>query len=367
MPNGQADAVQDAILAPSGDVQACFVLPHEERMPFEHFSAHLKQQVPACRPSGCSSCTPDTRTDSIGCSSDGRPPSSHTRPQNLQHPPDHELDSSAGQQPCRVSISPADNRINAKQAHTMSKGSSRNQQKAGHRVPPDQYTASNSKPSTQSQPAGAEPKVQHEVLYLQQQNSNLTNTEFASLHPDVELDIPWARDVFGGSPDACNLWIGNDCSTTSFHKDHYENLFAVVAGEKHFLLLPPCDVYRLYMQDFPVANTERSDKGVLQMRLAEPPSCVKWTPVDPFSPPTPQARASYSQYHGADMPQPFHVVVKAGDLLYLPCLWLHAVAQQPDGENKVIGVNFWYDMKFDSRYAYYTLVEHLADTFSKTT
>ena len=204
------------------------------------------------------------------------------------------------------------------------------------------------------------------VLYLQQQNSNLTNPEFDSLHQDIELEIPWARDAFGASPDACNLWIGNNCSTTSFHKDHYENLFAVVAGEKHFVLLPPCDIYRLYMQDFPVANTERSAQGDLQTKLAEPKSHVKWTSIDPFSLAPPEVQALYPAYYDASMPQPFHVVVRPGDLLYLPSLWLHAVAQKPDCENKVIGVNFWYDMKFDQKYAYYMLVETLADAMTKS-
>ncbi|CAN0880296.1 Lysine-specific demethylase JMJ32 [Linum grandiflorum] len=32
-------------------------------------------------------------------------------------------------------------------------------------------------------------------------------------------------------------------------KDHYANLYAVVSGEKHFLLLPPTDVHRMYIRD----------------------------------------------------------------------------------------------------------------------
>ena len=213
-------------------------------------------------------------------------------------------------------------------------------------------------PETSSQGGVAWPS---EVLYLQQQNSNLTNSEFSRLHQDIELDIAWAREVFGSSPDASNLWIGNDCSTTSFHKDHYENLFAVVAGEKHFMLLPPCDIWRLHMGQYPVAQIERSDQGELQTRLSDPPSVVKWTPIDPFTPASAAEKALHPLYYDGGLPGPFHVVVKPGDLLYLPSLWLHAVAQVADDENKVIGINFWYDMKFDHRYAHYNLVETLAD------
>ncbi|CAN0880379.1 Serine/threonine-protein kinase TOR [Linum grandiflorum] len=32
-------------------------------------------------------------------------------------------------------------------------------------------------------------------------------------------------------------------------KDHYANLYAIVSGEKHFLLLPPTDVHRMYIRD----------------------------------------------------------------------------------------------------------------------
>ncbi|KAI3506163.1 hypothetical protein L1887_28519 [Cichorium endivia] len=54
--------------------------------------------------------------------------------------------------------------------------------------------------------------------------------------------------------EAVNLWIGNDLSETSFHKDHYENLNVVVSGEKHFLLLPLTDVHRMYIREYPVAQ-----------------------------------------------------------------------------------------------------------------
>jgi jumonji domain-containing protein 7 len=55
---------------------------------------------------------------------------------------------------------------------------------------------------------------------------------------DVETDIPWATEALGSKPKAVNLWIGNERATTSFLKDHYEDLYVVVSREKHFLLLP---------------------------------------------------------------------------------------------------------------------------------
>lgn len=31
------------------------------------------------------------------------------------------------------------------------------------------------------------------------------------------------------------------CVCLSVHKDHYENLYCVISGEKNFILLPPTD------------------------------------------------------------------------------------------------------------------------------
>ena len=47
-------------------------------------------------------------------------------------------------------------------------------------------------------------------------------------------------------PDAVNLWVGDGRAVSSLHKDHYDNFYAVVAGEKRFALMPPCDVPYLH-------------------------------------------------------------------------------------------------------------------------
>ena len=120
-----------------------------------------------------------------------------------------------------------------------------------------------------------------EVWYVQQQNNSLM-TEFAELLPDVEPHLPWATgdnsssfgasnhcrglhvssaaaglnsveertgatcahfklfltedvvnaEALGSAPEAANLWIGTDASVTSFHRDHYENLYCVIRGTK---------------------------------------------------------------------------------------------------------------------------------------
>ncbi|EFJ41711.1 hypothetical protein VOLCADRAFT_107592 [Volvox carteri f. nagariensis] len=87
---------------------------------------------------------------------------------------------------------------------------------------------------------------------MRHQNSNLSE-ELGLLLGDIGPGIPWAEEVFGGPPEATNIWIGDGRSATSFHKDHYDNLYAVIRGTKLFTLLPPCDVYRMYLTRCPAA------------------------------------------------------------------------------------------------------------------
>ena len=50
-------------------------------------------------------------------------------------------------------------------------------------------------------------------------------------------------------------------------------------------------------------------------------------------------------------------------VLYLPSLWYHAVAQRSsEAGEPVVAVNFWYDMAFDCKAAYAKFCEELATT-----
>lgn len=76
------------------------------------------------------------------------------------------------------------------------------------------------------------------IPYLSRQNDSLRE-EFKSVMDDVPLSIDFARDAFGNEPEAVNLWIGDDRSLSSCHKDHYENMYCVLRGTKRFTLFPP--------------------------------------------------------------------------------------------------------------------------------
>eukprot|EP00878_Enallax_costatus_P002734 GHUV01002923.1.p1 GENE.GHUV01002923.1~~GHUV01002923.1.p1 ORF type:complete len:339 (+),score=90.12 GHUV01002923.1:360-1376(+) len=198
-----------------------------------------------------------------------------------------------------------------------------------------------------------------EVPYLQQQNSNLIE-EFSVLLPDVESHLEFAAAAFQAPPDAVNLWIGDERSTTTFHKDHYENLYAVVRGKKVFHLLPPTDVYRMGLQLYPAAQYTQAG-GQLQPVLQQPPQQVLWCPIHP-EPADPQAIAEHPLFFDNSLPKPLRVEVCEGDVLYLPAMWWHYVQQEGDERDGwCVAVNYWYDMHFGSRYAAYKLVESISE------
>ncbi|KFK33953.1 hypothetical protein AALP_AA5G083300 [Arabis alpina] len=195
------------------------------------------------------------------------------------------------------------------------------------------------------------------VAYLQQQN-DCFRTEYSNVCLDCDGDIAWATEALGCSPEAVNLWIGTDLSVTSFHKDHYENLYAVVSGEKHFLLLPPTDVHRLYVQEYPVANySYNRDSEEFKLELEQPMKYVPWCSVDPYPSPEKEAseRSKFPLFF--DGPKPFHCTVKAGEILYLPSMWFHHVSQTQGDGGYTIAVNYWYDMQFDVKYAYFNFLQ----------
>jgi jumonji domain-containing protein 7 len=187
------------------------------------------------------------------------------------------------------------------------------------------------------------------VPYVSAQDGSLSR-DFPALAADVPAVLPWAAEALGTQPDAVNLWCGNDRSVSSFHHDHYENLYAVVVGEKRFTLLPPCDSRLLRCRRCKAGRFGRDDAGAWRVALDDPPRRVSWATVNPHGP------DASAESHAAG--QFVEVTVRAGEMLYLPSLWHHHVRQSG---RRVIAVNWWHDMKFDLRYAYFQFVRKLGD------
>jgi len=197
------------------------------------------------------------------------------------------------------------------------------------------------------------------VYYISKQNSNFQD-EFGELFTDI-TNLDFATEAFGTVPDATNLWMGNHQSISSLHKDHYENIYAVVSGEKHFTLLPPTNLYYLYENNFTSAifKSRLNDQNTFDIIESEDKTQVPWIPVDPDN-------ADLNKYPLFKNASPLHVTVHAGEVLYLPSLYFHKVKQvEKSPQEPVIAVNFWYDMQFDLKYVYYKFMESVVQNERK--
>lgn len=211
------------------------------------------------------------------------------------------------------------------------------------------------------------------VYYLQSQNGNLTSTPLAPLFEDLPRNFTFASDVLG-EPEAVNIWIGDERSVTSAHRDPYENLYVVLRGSKVFTLWPPVDEVTLdgryfmshdpckymllflhYLIDniarmfrtgcFAFDATNSTFSTVLDENENESNSIsgeIPWVTIDPQLP-RQQLNAEHPLYKYAE---PQTIILEAGQMLYLPSGWYHHVAQRcgrwDDGSKApCISVNYW--------------------------
>ncbi|CAO1623085.1 unnamed protein product [Sympodiomycopsis kandeliae] len=195
------------------------------------------------------------------------------------------------------------------------------------------------------------------VYYLQSQDSNLTDSNSSAgdltpllkdlQSPNGSLDLSWATEALASEPEAMNLWIGEDRSRSSMHRDHYENLFTVLLGKKIFTVVPPTEAYFL-CEDKPYACHRHSSEPPHHISSSPDPNTppTPWIPIDPTEPPTSARNAPHERY--AKGLKPLRIEVNQGETLYLPAGWWHFVEQQGRKDDTMnggitIGINWWYE------------------------
>ena len=193
------------------------------------------------------------------------------------------------------------------------------------------------------------------VLYLSQQDNNFVK-KFPELSGDIGGSLPLVDEIFGSTPEATNIWIGDERSTSSLHKDFFENMYAVISGEKSFTLIPPASIAFMKEEYFPTVRYALNATGVDGRPLSSnivsssegcPSSSLTWIDVDiDYGIPL-ERNPKWNHIHKV------HCVVKPGEILYIPALWYHQVSQT----QLTIAINFWYEMKFDFRFIFYQLAQ----------
>ncbi|CAO3660885.1 unnamed protein product [Rhizopus microsporus] len=145
--------------------------------------------------------------------------------------------------------------------------------------------------------------------YISLQNGSLS-LEYSALEEDVDPGIAWCSEALGKQPDAVNFWFGDDKSITSLHKDPYENCYAVVRGQKTFILFPPAEHYCMHESVYQNAVYEPNENtGKLEIKPLE--STTPWIPVNPLCP-------DFNRFPRFRNAQPIKITVNEGELLYLP-------------------------------------------------
>ena len=198
------------------------------------------------------------------------------------------------------------------------------------------------------------------VPYLSFQNDSF-RTQFQCLEKDIDVNgLDFANRVFQGKDRASNevaavnLWIGDERSVSSVHKDPFDNIYCVVRGTKTFTLLPPSDVRYLGERAFPSAsykhNSITGDFDIIVDQYKDDIVVVPWCEVDPLHP----NLTTNSNFQYAS---PLHIEVNAGETLFIPALWYHRVGSK----NVTIAVNYWYEMSFGPVYTSYQLARRLSN------
>lgn len=205
------------------------------------------------------------------------------------------------------------------------------------------------------------------VPYLSQQDDNLRK-HFSTLLDDITIGLPLADSSFKdphsaeeNNLTAANLWIGDERSVSSLHKDFYENFYCCISGEKTFILFPPADIAFMNEAEYKTKRYDYKkmhDNQINRIKQCDihitdedcPNEIVSWIANDPAL-----SSSFFKDCH------PILVTLKKGETLYLPAMWYHRVSQtQP-----TIAVNFWYEQRFDHRYVHYQLARKISSIYKK--
>jgi hypothetical protein len=164
-----------------------------------------------------------------------------------------------------------------------------------------------------------------EELSAPEPNCYAARMPLASLLPELLADTQWGpADRFGsyfGGGHGINpvAYLGSGRQATPMHFDPSENLLCMVTGAKTVTLFHPADTPHLYPAG------QRNTTAVYS--LVDAPDAADPTRF-------PLLRSA----------RPRVAEVRAGDVLYLPCGWWHAV-RGCDGLN--LSVNYWFELHSD--------------------
>lgn len=172
---------------------------------------------------------------------------------------------------------------------------------------------------------------------------------------------------------ARNLWYVTRCSQSMDWKWTCCLVYAqgplwkpllCVEWRKGLYTVSSCRCSFLYQREFDSGTFHQQTNGewVVQQDYTtnDCSECfrVQWIEgdVEPFLHQSPDDSKRDDCHSLLSLTHPIRVHVKAGEMLYLPALWFHRVSQTCE----TVGVNYWYDMQFDSpHWCYFNFLQQL--------
>lgn len=182
------------------------------------------------------------------------------------------------------------------------------------------------------------------VVYLSEQNNNLEERFEDLLYKGlVSKGLSLGKTCFGSEREAINLWIGDERSVSSIHRDFFENLYCVTHGTKIFHLFPPIAQTFLREKEFVQGRYVYDERaGSFKAAVERDGDKIPWATVDPIKDQTTDLEKLGLKAN-----------VSEGDVLYLPAMWYHRVTQS----ETTVAINYWYNMEFDHKWVYQSFVE----------
>lgn len=130
--------------------------------------------------------------------------------------------------------------------------------------------------------------------------------------PELKPYVGFDQLLPDGVIKSTNFWLGPGSTRVCLHIDSYDNFFMQLTGTKTFYLYAPSDRKYLY------ANSP--------FRRSPEESQIDPTNID------------HARFPLASKARLIKVTLRAGDMLFLPIYWWHAVV---GGDDITISINFW--------------------------
>ena len=124
---------------------------------------------------------------------------------------------------------------------------------------------------------------------------------------------------------------------------------AIVIGDQREIPLISIQIFRPYGDSISI-NDKRCDSNAESTK-------TKWIEPD-MKRCLENPSSSADNFPLISKAHPVKVLVSEGEMLYIPSLWYHRVTQTTE----TIGINYWYDMKFDSpHWCYFNFLQNLKE------